>query len=122
MTFLRITDLCRELRKNETPSEKLLWTELRNQNFYGYKFRRQHPFTYQTVQHKPSFFIADFYCSEKNLIIELDGRVHDFQKHYDAHRDAVLAELGLKTLRFTNDDLAQNMDTVLKRIEEALKA
>ena len=93
-----------------------MWKELKNRNFFGYKFRRQHPFTYRIENKKQQFFIADFYCAEKNLIVELDGRVHDFQKHYDANRDKILAELGLKTLRFSNDELETEMDVVMGKI------
>jgi len=121
MLFKRITDLCRELRKNETAHEKILWTALRNRNFFSTKFRRQHPFVYQSYQGKKNFFIADFYCAEKQFIIELDGRVHDFQKEYDANRDAVLAQLGLKTIRITNDELEKDLKSVLEKIESEIQ-
>ena len=120
MEFKRVTDLCRELRKNETPQERRLWKELRNRNFFGTKFRRQHPFIYQSVQGKKDFFIADFYCREKQFLVELDGRVHDFQKDYDANRDKVLLQLGLKTIRITNDELENDMKMVLKKIESEI--
>jgi leucyl-tRNA synthetase len=121
MNFKTITDLCRELRKNETPQERVLWRELKNRNFFGVKFKRQQPFVYETRQGKQCFFIADFYCAQRMLIIELDGRVHDFQKDYDANRDEILAGLGLKTIRITNDDLENNRQGTLDLIEQQLQ-
>ena len=116
-----ITKLCRELRQNLTPSEIRLWKELKAKRFYGYKFRRQHPIIYQSIQGKRSFFIPDFYCAEKKLIIELDGKIHEFQKDYDENRDFVLAQLGLKTIRILNEELQPNMEKVMKKIFEALQ-
>jgi len=121
MVFKRITDMCPEFRKNETAHEKILWAALRNRNFFGNKFRRQHPFVDQSYQGKKNFFIADFYCAEKQFIIELDGRVHDFQKEYDANRDDVLAQLGLKTIRITNDELEKDIESVLKKIKTEIQ-
>lgn len=116
-----ITRLCRELRQNETPQEKILWNELKNRGFYGVKFRRQHPFTYLSAVGKTGFFIADFYCAEKRIIIELDGKYHDFQKDYDTHRDAILLSLGLITIRVKNEEIDNNIDTVLNKIAAAVK-
>lgn len=110
-----IQQLCRELRKNQTPSEKIVWETLRNRKFEGLKFTRQYPIIYNTVGLKPLFFIADFYCHEKKLVIEIDGKIHDFQKDYDTNRDKVLNELGLIVLRIKNEELG-NLDSVLKKI------
>jgi very-short-patch-repair endonuclease len=115
-----ITDLCRELRQQQTKEEDLLWRNLRNRWFKGFKFRRQHPFIYEKIQGKAHFFIADFYCAEKNLIVEIDGRYHDFQKDYDANRDAILATMGLTTIRFTNDEL-KDMEAVKNRISKYMQ-
>ena len=68
-----VKHLCGELRKNETPYEKQLWGLLKGRQFGSHKFRRQHPFIYQSIQGKKSFFISDFYCPAASLIIELDG-------------------------------------------------
>jgi leucyl-tRNA synthetase len=68
---------------------------------------------------KIGFFIADFYCAEKRLIVELDGAVHDFQQHYDANRDEILMQLGLTTLRIKNKEL-EDMEAVLGKIKAAL--
>ncbi len=70
----------RRLRKNMTFEEKLLWQKLRGRKFFGLKFLRQHPIVYDLINYKPLFFIPNFYCASKNIIIEVDGKIHDFQK------------------------------------------
>ena len=117
-----ITELCRQLRRNQTPSEIRLWKTLIDRQFKGYKFRRQHPFIYESRQGKRRFFIVDFYCAERNFIIELDGKVHDYQKDYDENRDWVLAQLGFKTVRIKNEELALDFDKVTGTILRLLKA
>jgi very-short-patch-repair endonuclease len=115
-----ITELARELRNNPTESEKVLWEILRKRRLDGYRFLRQKPFIYQQTNQKRYFFIADFYCPEKKLVIELDGHIHDHQKYYDYQRDLVLQKLGLKTLRISNGELA-DVDAVKKKILNWLK-
>ena len=78
----------RELRREMTPAEKILWEELRA-NKLGVHFRRQ-----QVIQG----FIVDFYCHQAGLVIELDGDVHDLQQDEDARREKVLTEMGLRSL------------------------
>jgi very-short-patch-repair endonuclease len=116
-----VTALCRQLRQNQTPAELRLWAELRNRHLAAYKFRRQHPIIYMSVQGRKSFFIPDFYCSKKKLIIELDGKIHEFQKDYDANGDLVLSQLGLRTLRILNEELEQNPNKVIEKIIAALE-
>jgi len=118
-TRVTITQLCRELRKNMTPSEQVLWKFLRNRKFNGYKFLRQHPFIYAVAPGKKFYFIADFYCAEKNLVIELDGPYHEYQQQKDYARDLVLEGKKIITLRFKNAEL-ENIDKVLKKISKAL--
>lgn len=117
LTWKSINEIARELRKNPTPSEKLLWGYLRKRQFRGYKFLRQKPFVHEQRQNERYFYIADFYCAELKLVIEVDGKIHDFQKRYDYQRDLVLNGLGLKVLRVKNEELV-NMDAVLVRILE----
>ena len=102
----------RELRREMTPAEKILWNELRG-NKLGVHFRRQ-----QVI----AGFIVDFYSHKAELIIELDGGVHQEaeQKQNDAKRDKVLDEMGLQTIRFKNDDVIRHLPSVLKRIQELL--
>ncbi|WP_461639300.1 endonuclease domain-containing protein [Labilibaculum euxinus] len=100
----------KELRRNMTKSEKLLWTEIRNRKLNGLKFRRQHPI---------NIFIADFYCHEIKLVIELDGNIHDSEenKEYDEGRTAELGYLGVKVIRFTNEEVINSMTNVLAKIK-----
>lgn len=103
----------RELRKDATPAEKLLWEHIRNRKLNGLKFRRQHPI---------DKFVVDFYCHEKNLVIELDGSVHDVKinKDYDEARTAMLAGLGIYVLRFRNEEVVDNISLVLEKISETV--
>ncbi|MCW9708450.1 endonuclease domain-containing protein [Fodinibius salsisoli] len=116
----KIRDLARRLRKHQTDAEKKLWQQLRRKQLYGYKFLRQHPIVYNKKKGQRFFFIADFYCAEAELVIELDGQIHDYQKEYDYNRDLVLQELGLEVLRLRNEEL-QNMDDVKQKILNSLK-
>jgi very-short-patch-repair endonuclease len=99
----------RELRRKSTPQENLLWEKLRN-NKLGVKFKRQHSI---------GGYILDFYCSEKKLIIELDGEIHNTKeaKEYDEVRDKYFKELGYKTIRFLNSEVDNNLDDVLNKIK-----
>ncbi|MBL4560799.1 MAG: endonuclease domain-containing protein [Labilibaculum sp.] len=100
----------KELRKNMTESEILLWAEIRNRKINGLKFRRQHPI---------DIFIADFYCHEIKLVIELDGNIHDSEenKEYDEGRTAELRYLGVKVMRFTNEEVMTSIHNVLTKIK-----
>ena len=109
----------RRLRKNMTPAEKMLWQKLRARRFRGVKFLRQHPIVYDTINNKPLFFIPDFYCAEKKLIIEVDGKIHDFQKDYDERREQIFKNAGFKILRFRNEEI-NNISAVLNQIEELI--
>ncbi|KOH45240.1 endonuclease domain-containing protein [Sunxiuqinia dokdonensis] len=111
----------RALRKNMTPFEKILWANLRKRKLGGFKFLRQHPIIYQVYNNKPLYFIADFYCADKKLVIELDGKIHDFQKEEDTARDEIMASLGLHVIRIRNEEL-ENMRSVLHKITDYIGA
>jgi very-short-patch-repair endonuclease len=100
----------RELRREMTPAEKILWQELRA-NKLGVHFRRQ-----QVI----AGFIVDFFCHKADLVVEVDGDIHDLQQEEDARREKVLGGLGLKMVRFRNDDVLKNLSTVLQKIKERL--
>lgn len=101
------------LRKECTPAEKFLWKIIRDRKIKGFKFRRQHPI-YR--------FVADFYCNEALLVIELDGNIHEVDevRAYDKEREDLLKELGLTVLRFTNEEVFSKTDRVVNIIEEYL--
>ncbi len=88
-----------------TESEKVLWKELRGRRLGGFKFLRQHPLLYHGNLLKYNYFIADFYCSQKKAVIELDGYVHNSQKAYDEYRDNELKTMGYNILRIRNEEL-----------------
>lgn len=114
-----ITELSRELRKDQTPEEEELWEHLRKRRLKGYRFLRQKPLIYNESGNKKYFFIADFYCAEKKVVVELDGKYHDFRKYEDYNRDLVLKELGLKVVRVKNEEL-QKIEQVRKKILDEL--
>jgi very-short-patch-repair endonuclease len=114
-----IIKLARNLRKDQTKEEELLWCNLRNRKFYNLKFNRQHPISYFDSNSK-RFFIADFYCAEKSLVIELDGKIHSFQKSYDKFRDEILNKKGIKVLHIKNEEII-DIPLVLKKIKNEVK-
>ena len=97
----------KELRRDMTPAEKILWHELRA-NKLGVHFRRQ-----QII----SGFIVDFYCHKLALVIEVDGEIHNLQKEEDAQREKALSELGLRIVRFRNDEVLKNLSEVVEQIK-----
>lgn len=107
------TEKARLLRKQQTPTEVLLWEQLRARHLKGFKFRRQ----YVIEQ-----YIADFACLEAKLIVELDGGHHaDIdQFEYDVVRTTFIQALGFRVLRFWNAEVEQDLNGVLRQIEEAL--
>jgi very-short-patch-repair endonuclease len=98
----------KELRRDMTPAEKILWQELRA-NKLGVHFRRQ-----QVV----AGFIVDFYCHKAGLVIEVDGDIHDLQQEEDARREKVLREMGLKVVRFRNEEVMKKLSAVVGKIRE----
>lgn len=106
------TELAKQNRKNPTEAENLLWQELRNRKLNGEKFRRQHPIDQ---------FIVDFVCLDKKLIIEVDGSVHDKTKQEDQDRTNILEQKkGFKVIRFSNDEVLNNTESVLELIKSSL--
>jgi very-short-patch-repair endonuclease len=101
------------LRNNLTPQEIILWSRLKKEQL-GCKFRRQHSI---------GNYIVDFYCPKKKLIVELDGCQHKREKDtkYDAKRTKYLESLGIKVLRFWNNEINGNLNGVILKIEEYLK-
>ena len=108
--------LTRELRRNQTDAEKILWGKLRNRNFAGLKFTRQHPIYYFT-DGKKKFFIADFFCNELKLALELDGKIHESQKEYDQAREELLKVKKLITLHFKNEEIENNINMSLIKLK-----
>ena len=105
-------EFARELRNNPTEAESFLWNHLHNIKVI--RFKRQHPILY---------FIADFYCHKAKLIIEVDGGYHTIPEQflYDKNRDKELNELGLKVIRFINEQVLFEIEKTLYVIEKEIK-
>jgi very-short-patch-repair endonuclease len=110
----------RELRKHSTPEEKILWQQLRNRKLMGYKFLRQHPLLLPSADRHKSFYIADFYCASKKLIIEVDGSIHALQADEDKARDIILHEKQCTVIRVTNEEVNADVKMVLEKIKRFL--
>ena len=102
----------RDLRGRETTAEKILWEKLYKNRLLGFRFKRQHPELH---------YIVDFYCHKAKLVIELDGDSHANQVEYDKERTLVMEGLGLKVIRFKNEEVFHDMDSVLKIIEAEVR-
>lgn len=102
----------RYLRQQQTDTERLLWSRLRNRQIAGCKFRRQYAI---------GSYIVDFICVERALVVEIDGGQHADQKVYDAQRTKYLESRGYMVIRFWNNEVLSNLDTVLNVIYEKLK-
>jgi very-short-patch-repair endonuclease len=101
----------KELRRTETEAEKRLWSRLHKNQLLGLHFRRQHPI---------NIFIADFYCPKIKLVIEVDGGIHEIPEHqaYDIGRSEILNDFGIKVVRFTNEQVIDDIENVVKQIEK----
>lgn len=104
----------KKLRKSLTPAEAFLWNQLKAKKFEGRKFRRQHGINQ---------YIVDFYCAEEQLVIELDGEVHNTSnaQEYDEKRTTALTSLGIKVIRFENKMVFENLTSVLRGIKDNFK-
>jgi very-short-patch-repair endonuclease len=93
-----------------TDAERILWEAIKNRKCSGLKFRRQHPI---------HFYVADFYCHEKRLIIEIDGKIHKKRsvKEHDENRSAELERFGITVIRFSNDQVENSLNKVLNEIQ-----
>ena len=102
----------RRLRNRSTDAERFLWSKLRDRRMMNCKFRRQFPV---------GRYIVDFVCREHSLIIELDGGFHQDQQDYDRARTECLQSRGFDVLRYWDNDVLTESDSVLESISEALK-
>ena len=102
----------RRLRQSATKFEDVLWQRLRGSRLHGAKFRRQVPF---------GPYVVDFYCHSARLVVERDGAQHDWQGKSDAERTKVVQAFGVRVIRFTNGDIRDDLDAVLRLISEELR-
>jgi ATP-dependent exoDNAse (exonuclease V) beta subunit/very-short-patch-repair endonuclease len=103
----------KEMRKEPTHAEKVLWMELKSKSLENYKFRQQHLI---------DDFIVDFVCLSKKLVVEVDGEYHftNEQIQFDKNRTNTLNKLGYKVIRFTNEQVVKSISDVLNKIKEEL--
>ena len=101
-------DFARNLRRESTPEEKIVWEALRNRKFMGLKFRRQHVL---------EGFVVDFYCHSFNLAIEIDGKIHEIQLDYDLIRQTLIEDKGTSFIRVTNHDVNHNIEKLYDKIK-----
>ena len=106
-------EAARRLRQQLTPAEDKLWSALRGRQLVGLKFRCQHPV---------GRFIVDFYCPSCKLVIEVDGDIHTQRKAYDEARTEQLQSFGYRVLRFTNEEVLNDLQTVLTCIVQTAEA
>lgn len=104
---INLTDAAKELRRNSTDAERLLWQRLKAKQINGLKFRRQEQI---------GRFIADFVCYEKSIIIEADGSQHALEEEKDAERTQWLNSQGFTVLRFWNNEILTNIEGVMEVI------
>lgn len=102
--------MARELRKSQTPCERILWRVLKNRQLLNFKFHRQFVI---------AGFILDFYCPTLKLGIEVDGGIHNLKENkiYDLAREKIINEYGVKIIRFTNHDIENSLPTVIEQIK-----
>ncbi len=109
----------RDLRQKATKAENILWKAVRNRKINNCKFNRQFPIYFEYEDQK-RFFIADFYCHEKRLIIEVDGGIHEQQKNCDLLRTEIINNLGIKVIRFRNENVMNNLNSVIAELKKNL--
>jgi very-short-patch-repair endonuclease len=109
----KLKQLARQLRENMTDAERHLWAKIRMRQLKGYQFYRQKPI---------GDYIVDFFCPGAKLVIEIDGSHHLVGEtiEYDRIRDDYLSSLGLRVLRFANNEVLKNIDGVVERIGEEM--
>ena len=108
----KLTALARQNRSNPTQAERTIWREiLRKRQFACFKFLRQKPI---------GGYIVDFYCAELRLVLEIDGESHAETAEYDAERTTFLNSLGLRVLRYTNDEVLKNLEGVYEDLMRQL--
>ncbi len=109
----KLKPVARQMRHKPTKAEEILWQHVRNRQIAGFKFRRQH-----SIER----FIVDFYCAETELIIEVDGPIHQYQEQEDILRQEFIENQGLRVLRFSNDDVINHISLVLDQISGACRS
>jgi len=103
-------EFAKVLRERQTTAEELIWNRIKNRKLKGLKFRRQHPI---------DCYIADFYCHDLKMVIEIDGNYHstEDQSKYDFNRDGEMKEYGIFIKRITNKEVINNFENTINLLE-----
>ena len=120
--IIKIT--ARNLRKNMTPAEIELWKYIRKWKILNKQIQKQKPiFVYEEDSWLPRYIIADFYCADKKLIIELDWSIHEIEEVLilDRYKEKLLKNAWYSVVRFRNEEIFGDIDSVLERIKEKLE-
>jgi len=110
----------RDLRKKQTLAELAFWEKLKDKKFLGYKFLRQHPLFYEYYD-REKFFIADFYCRELKLVVEIDGGIHEQQADYDKIRTEIIEiQKNFKVIRYKNEEVLKDINKVMINLKSTI--
>jgi very-short-patch-repair endonuclease len=101
-------EAAKSMRSRMTPAERCFWNMVRRNQVAGLQFRRQ-----QVI----NGFVADFYCNQIRLVVEIDGGIHETQKDYDHLRERLINACGIKVIRFSNEEVINNGSRVLSQLE-----
>lgn len=109
-------EICRELRKNQTKAEQIFWENVRDRRFFRLKFYRQYPL-FVDDNGRETFLVADFYCHEKRLVVEIDGKIHEHRKNHDQLRERLIHENAIVVRRFKNEEIEYDIRGVMRRLQ-----
>ena len=113
---MKIRELARRMRIHSIEAEEFFWQRVRNRRLHRLKFLRQHVIAYPFDTTLTKYYIADFYCDQLKLIIELDGPIHQDLYEHDLIRTEHMESKGFHVLRFTNDEVLFHWPQVCKAI------
>jgi len=120
MQYIQAKTYARQNRKKQTPAEKFFWEKVRRRGFMNLKFNRQFPIEYSLYDGGSLFFIPDFHCYEKKLLVEIDGKIHEQQRAYDQHREEILEGMGYTVVRFINEEVLEDWSSVRNKLKTAI--
>jgi len=113
MKYSQALQYAKNNRKNPTRAEAVFWKMVKTKKLNGIKFYRQYIIEYKLSDlDAESFFIVDFFSHQMKLIIEIDGRIHDYQKDYDEYRTQILEGLNFNIVRFSNEEILNQWNMV----------
>lgn len=121
MHYLELRNIARKRRRSPTPSEAALWMRLRHRRLDGFRFLRQHPIYYERKANDLNFFIANFFCAELHLIIEVDYGIQDKTADHDRLREEVIELKGFGVLRIKDAELEET-NRVVEKIREFIRS